>query len=473
MKNERMVVDDPWVLTRAGHFSSSFSNFLLQISPDMSEKERKELEKAGKELKDVRKDIEEARRLLGPHGADELNIPSWAKPFASKVLERVSREVLPALEEVARNLFSGGIFSLSDALYDVAKERGINNEALLRLVKMLPEFEALMYYLNVKKYYRDHCAHQLRVAILGDFFLDLESAVGPVGDLLKEKLGFSSEEMRTAWWFAGLLHDTGIPLAKLSTAVNWSLLNEILRCYSFLDIEASPMHINLAGAKLGNQEYLSILVDGAPRRWRKALEKGLGMASDSDRTVLFNAGYSEKDEYHPEDLHVDHGVVGAVNLLRTLGPPDRLRKALPEDRPFIEAARAMAVHNFKKELGFIAFEESPLAFLLVLTDELQEWSRPVPVAVKDTYFTTSLEKVTLLDAIYYDKTYEIWDIPYTNLEAKKLAEFDFKRLCKDKKDALEILDCTETFPESQVQLRNMHEEKSKRDESFSIEVRSK
>jgi len=330
-----------------------------------------------------------------------------------------------------------------------------------------------MYYLNVKKYYRDHCAHQLRVAILGDFLLDLESNVGPVGDLLKEKLGFSSEEMRTAWWFAGLLHDTGIPLAKLSTAVNWSLLNEILRCYSFLDIEASPMHINLAGSDLGNQEYLSILADDTPRRWRRVLEKGLGTAGDSAGTVLFNAGYSQKDEYHPEDLRVDHGVVGAVNLLRTLGPPDRLRKALPEDRPLLEAAKAMAVHNFKKELGNIAFEESPLAFLLVLTDELQEWSRPVPVTVKDTYFTTSLEKVTLLDAIYYDKTDELWDIPYINLHAKKLAEFDFKRLCKDKKSALEILDCTEAFPESQVQLRNTHGEEPRKDERFSIEIRTK
>jgi hypothetical protein len=42
------------------------------------------------------------------------------------------------------DLFGTGIFSLGEALHSVAIERGIKNEAVLRLVKMLPEFEALM-----------------------------------------------------------------------------------------------------------------------------------------------------------------------------------------------------------------------------------------------------------------------------------------------------------------------------------------
>jgi len=112
MKNERMIVDDPWVLTRTGHFSSSFSDFLLQISPDMSEEERKELEKAGKEFREAQKDIEKTRRLLGPHGVDELNIPSWLSlshpRYCRKFLRRFYR-----LLQAWHAIFLAAEFSLS------------------------------------------------------------------------------------------------------------------------------------------------------------------------------------------------------------------------------------------------------------------------------------------------------------------------------------------------------------------------
>jgi hypothetical protein len=121
----------------------------------------------------------------------------------------------------------------------------------------------------------------------------------------------------------------------------------------------------------------------------------------------------------------------------------------------------------------VPFEEHPLAFLLVLCDELQEWSRPVPVPVKDTYFTTSLEKVALLDEISYTRSNELWDIPYTNAQAKKLAKFDFKKLCKDKASVLEALDCSEQFPESEIQLRTVETEKAEKEEKFSVEVKTK
>lgn len=86
-----------------------------------------------------------------------------------------------------------------------------------------------MYFLNVRKYYRDHCPHQMRVAVLGDFLLDFKSQAGSIKGIIRDQLDLSSEEIRIAWWFAGLLHDTGIPLAKLCIAINWSILNEILR----------------------------------------------------------------------------------------------------------------------------------------------------------------------------------------------------------------------------------------------------
>jgi hypothetical protein len=124
-------------------------------------------------------------------------------------------------------------------------------------------------------------------------------------------------------------------------------------------------------------------------------------------------------------------------------------------------------------LNIVRFEDYPLPFMLVLTDELQEWSRPVPVPVKDTYFTTNVEKVALLDAIFFSKPKEFWEIPYTNAQAKKLAGFDFKRLCKDKEIALGVLDCSEQFPESEIQLKNVDAEKPNKEENFNVEISTK
>jgi len=454
LKQQNLSIDDAWVLSRAGCNSKSFQDFLLKIAPQIPEKDRER--------------VEQASKILGPGGLDQLNMPDWIKPFASKIIQRVSREVSSGLSKMAEELFGAGIFTLSDALYNVAKERGISNESVLRLIKMLPEFEALMYFLNVRKYYRDHCAHQLRVAVLGDFLLDLKSKAGNLEDIIREKLDLSSEQVRTAWWFTGLVHDTGIPLAKLCTAINWSLLNEILRCYSSLDIKASPLLINLAGDELHNKEYLMILVEGMPQRWKEIVKKGLGASEARTEPILFRAGYQEKQEYNPEELHMDHGVVGAVNLLKTLGEPEEIRKNTERYKPLLEAARAIALHNFKDELKNLPFEDFPLAFLLVLTDELQEWSRPVPIPLKDTYFTTNLEKVSLLDSISYTKSKESWNISYTNVQAKKMANFDFKMISKDKENSLRTLDCTEQFPDTEILLRDVYPEGPQNQEEFDI-----
>jgi len=384
-----------------------------------------------KEQKKVRKDLELARRkmenidqllaskdLAKLEKLDKLDVPMWVKPFVSNIMKNVQEQVSTSLGKIADELFGAGIFSLSEALHDVAKERGITNEGILRLIKALPEFEALLYYFNVRKFYRDHCAHQLRVAVLGDFLLDLTSPAGGIEGIIKDKIGLSSEQVRTAWWFAGLLHDTGIPLAKLSVAVNWSLINEILRCYPSLDIQTRPISFELTGEQTENGQYLSILANGLPESWKTIVRKGLGVAGPMNEPKVFKGNISLRGEYQPPDQYIDHGVVSAVNLLRTLGPAEKLQKNLPEDIPLIEAARAMCLHNFKNELRDVPFEDYPLVFLLILVDELQEWARPVPVPIKDTYFTTSLQKVALVDSIFYARTDATWDIPYSNAQAK-------------------------------------------------------
>jgi hypothetical protein len=497
---ERLKIDDMWVLAQAGYRSRGFATFLSGLARDLDLPP------------DARKELEKADQMLSPQGLEKMGVPGFVQPLVSSVLrsldpvlsskiregvrrsqERLSPEKSEQLEEkfskldkklekldnlgsvisdrVAGKLLRTGQASVAKALLDVARERGVTNKDLLRLIEMMPEFEALMYFLNVRKFYRDHTAHSLRVAVLGNFLIDAKSSAGSLEGIIKDALGLAGPEVRTAWWFAGLLHDIGIPLANLFTSLNWSLVNEMFRCYPTLGMEVTPMRICLASTKLENAAYLPILTEGMPPRWQELVRNGLGRPDAPPEQLVYKAASQSTQEYKPGKAEMDHGVVAALSLLSTLGTPEQLREGTPEDRPLIEAARAIALHNLAKDLRSIPFEKYPLVFLLVLADELQEWSRPVSFSTKESYFTTSLQKMTFLDEVFFEDSAKLWDIPYGNPEAKKIVQFDFRRLCHDKAEALATLDCSGQYPESDLKLQDIDAQKGKA--IFDISIKTK
>ena len=521
--SNRLLINDTWVLERVGYASSSFSKFLTGVT-------------GGKDLSmKIQRGLDIAKSLTTKNGQEKLGIPSFAQPMISDILGALGDKLEPlvkgkidaelakveqevqtkldaaqkkqqkALEEaqkkreeklsklderlaqldeeldqmgdtigqnIASKLFGPNTDSLAKALIEAAKEQGVTNEGVLNLIHMLPEFEALMYFMNVRKFYRDHTAHSLRVAVLSDYIFSKEGASGGLREIMEENLDFNPEEAEMTWWLAGLLHDIGTPLAKLVTSVNWSLVNEMLRCYPSVDMEISPLRIDLSNPQLGNEAYLKILSKGLPKSWQKLIHNGLGSAELPKDVFVYTSGDQPPPLYQVKGPEMDHGVVAAVTLLRTLGSPDHVEKERAEDRPLIEAARAIALHNFIPELGKIPFEKYPLLFVLAVADELQEWGRPVPVTTEAGFFTTTLEKITLMDAIFHESDSELWDIPYTREQAKKLARFDFKRLYKDKEKALSSLDCAEQFPESNLWLINYHEVKSSVENKFNIKIKT-
>lgn len=100
------------------------------------------------------------------------------------------------------------------------------------------------------------------------------------------------------------------------------------------------------------------------------------------------------------------------------------------------------------------FDENPLAFLLVLIDEMQEWGRPIPLQIRDSYFTTELKKVALLDEVLLTIDEFTWLMQYKNTDAKKLVKFDFVRACEDKEKAFFRLDRGSTFQETLILLQD-------------------
>ena len=331
--------------------------------------------------------------------------------------------------------------NLSDVLYDVSKEKGIEQTGLLYLIKALPDLEAFLYSTSVQKYYRDHTEHALRVAVLGDFLLSQDLGHGKLSKVIADKIELDETFIREKlWWLIGLLHDIGYPLGKMTTAVNYSLLNQVLKCYPTLDIEIHPLQIGLSWkGKL--EEYMGILEQGMSDQTRQLFRTGVGPKT---LQVLQNETFLRRQEGHSEfrysdQFEFDHGVLSALALLNGLGTPEEIKND-EELQGYILVAQAIALHAFKDKLPDQSFEKNPLGFLLILVDELQEWGRPIPIKLRDTYFTTDVQKLNLLDGILLQLDEFKWNMEFRNDTAKKLSNFDFNRFSQSKKESFERLD---------------------------------
>ena len=135
---------------------------------------------------------------------------------------------------------------------------------------------------------------------------------------------------------------------------------------------------------------------------------------------------------------------------------------------YVEAARAIALHNFKAKLKDYVFDNQPLAFFLMLIDELQEGGRPIPVQIRDTYFTTEINKVNLLDEILLNLDEFNWLLQFKNQQAKKLMKFDFKFFSNEKKKTFGRLNSGESFPKTTINLQDVKitEQKRKKKEDI-------
>ena len=155
--------------------------------------------------------IGDAGGLLNKMGS---NLSNMIMTTVKKELEE-SRAELEELD-FDISMITGEQKNLSTALYDVSKDRGIESEGLLYLIKALPDLEAFLYSTSVQKYYRDHTEHALRVAVLGDFLLEQDLGQGNLMGIISDLTGLDKNLLKDKfWWVTGLIHDIGYPLGKI------------------------------------------------------------------------------------------------------------------------------------------------------------------------------------------------------------------------------------------------------------------
>jgi len=419
-------------------------------------------------LKNLDKDLAKAKKEIENISFLGKGFSGWGSKMFNWLTKPIEKELKQSDFDTDYDfdLLTGKRKSLSSALYDVSIERGIESKGLLYLIRALPDLEAFLYSTSVKKYYRDHTEHALRVAVLGDFILEQDLGqgllVGIISDLTEIDKKLLKEKF---WWITGLIHDIGYPLGKMTTAVNYSLLNQLLKCYPTIDLELMPIELNLSW-KGDQEDYLKLIEEGLSKEARSLIRKGVGydeqQSSDKKPKVFLKQENGHPEFIYESPITLDHGVLSALCLLNGLGTPQEIKKN-DELEGYLKVAKAIALHNFKAQLKDYIFDDQPLTFFLMLIDELQEWGRPIPIQIRDTYFTTELKKVTLLDEISLNLDDFSWLMQFRNEQAKNLMNFDFKFFSNEKRKSFGRLNRGDSFTKTKICLQDVKEFKKRKE----------
>lgn len=249
---------------------------------------------------------------------------------------------------------------------------------------------------------RDHYVHSVYVFILGLCIYaqnEVFQAAFNAANLDKSYYPFSydtkGEEFFYRWGIASLFHDVGYPVEIIGKQINkfisfatevdqqgqvkthlefdnfedFNSIAEILPKADFIkayyDNHPSCAYVDLLKPNdlLAHKLHLSLGVD----------LKTVKTALDRFPIVMAENGF------------IDHGYYSAIIVLRWYGYLIQNCKYKPEYffYPILDSASAILLHNYYKNVlmkppfsrGPLSPREHPIAFLLILCDELQEWNR--------------------------------------------------------------------------------------------------
>jgi hypothetical protein len=316
----------------------------------------------------------------------------------SKVLEDALNNFIRSKGDYVKEVDSVfDFYSKLNSLLHPLERLGISKQKAEKLLILLKELQSILFQIPQ---YRDHLSHQLRVYLLGcyilsenkDFFIKITSKryAQIICEIIGEEEGkrealyslfysilYNTHLYYNAWSVAGLYHDIGYPIEGLLRILH-ELINKYGSLRPLLKIEIS----------------LPTLIPA------EDLNTQINSFKDSIRFLFHNMG--ELESLLELEKSMDHDIWGAFFLT----PPD-IAKNLKEkiERVFqnlriwellssrsvftmedfasilcIDAVIAIAVHS---KPYFIYL--SPLTFLLIVSDTLQEWSRIGYINFKEFY----------------------------------------------------------------------------------------
>lgn len=249
---------------------------------------------------------------------------------------------------------------------------------ILDLMDMMRDYEANAAAFTESQ--RDHFIHSVNVFMLGMYLYAVNGAIRSAFTERFGRMGFSSEEecFLFLWGNASLFHDIGYPLeialnqAKRFTRAVGSIFGREAR--TKVSLEVHPMsdvaRLDLGTWGIGEVEALDLIGDYT--------------ASCFDTDVDVSGTIKGYPEYMSENCFIDHGFFSAMIVMRTYTSTLQA-SGRPSDLFFkgiVPVASAILMHNMyphtfieRKGMPPMGIASHPLAFLLILCDELQEWNR--------------------------------------------------------------------------------------------------
>lgn len=219
--------------------------------------------------------------------------------------------------------------------------------------------------------HRRHFLHQFQVFLTGSYIIaGLQDSMARSAEAAR--LGLTSESLYCTWLMASVLHDVGLSIVmRREMKTKLELIDEDFRLEQTSELQEPRMeydHLRKAQVKTGNGGVETIDLVNLLQSW-------------FDKNDILKKGIIES-----EFAKGDHGILGALVILRTLLPflqevHDVTAKAstllIEEETELGNAVAAIAVHSLQPEYFSkqVSFKVYPALFLLRLIDELDEEKR--------------------------------------------------------------------------------------------------
>lgn len=255
---------------------------------------------------------------------------------------------------------------------------------------------------------RDHFIHSVNVFLLGLAIYESNSTYRSVflsnvyqPEHYSARKSTPREEFFFRWGLAALCHDIGYPIEIITNQVN-----EFINFTSCIACDSAPIHarveydrfdlVNTIPESVPKKTFISKYydayescvyidllrpVDLLAHKLHLSLGVDLGKVKERLDGYLADSGRTGR---------VDHGFFSAIILLKWFGYLIQRDGGDPEEFyvPILDVAAAILLHNFYTialvkntgrpnafMLGQLEAYKSPIAYLLMLCDELQEWNR--------------------------------------------------------------------------------------------------
>ncbi len=271
------------------------------------------------------------------------------------------------------------VYDFFTGMYRISDDRG---SPLADLVDVMGAYEK-----NSSRFtesHRDHYVHSVNVFLMGLYFYATNSHISQAFSRYSRRGDFRTNDERFlyVWGYTSLFHDIGYPI---EIAVNQA--KAFVRAVSGIGNKGSKTGISAMVNPL--QDIVSLRMTAWKGDYGEEAQVSDLMADCFAHIMHKDAAeirriFADYPRYMYDNAFVDHAYYGAVIVLRAFS--DVMQSAgVPSGRfryDIVPAATAIFLHNFYshnlvKRFGYppLSVDEFPLAYLLILCDELQEWNR--------------------------------------------------------------------------------------------------